>query len=220
MKFLAFFIGVFVCVNCYAQNLRKDTRPDSVKEDEMNVYQASQISKVDLLSALSDMGLRIFIVPIQPSFSKTYKLSIDLNEYVNGKLINTKEISPDENNLYFYYIKDKQYADYISRIKFVARDVDTASLLTVDIMGNTTGLILKKQKERLHQFYLWRSYSITKWRSGVEIPLLVFSSSWYDKKFNIERSCGAVDLSNDKAATDELLQNSHHYFIVSYKISE
>lgn len=220
MKFLSFFIGVFVCANCCAQNLRKDIRPDSVKEDELNVYQASQISKVDLLSALSDMGLRIFIVPMQPGFTKTYKLSINLNEYVNGKLISTKDISPDESNLYFYYIKDKQFADYIRKIKFIARDADTASVLMIDIMGNKAGAILKKQKERLHQFYSWRSYSVTKWRLGVEIPLLVFSSSWYDKKYDIERFCGAVDLSNDKAATDELLHSSPHYFVINYKISE
>jgi hypothetical protein len=50
--------------------------------------------------------------------------------------------------------------------------------------------------------------------------MLVYSSSWYDKKYDIERSCGAVDLSNDQSATKELLSNSSHYFLISYKISD
>ncbi|WP_394342733.1 hypothetical protein [Mucilaginibacter gilvus] len=53
---------------------------------------------------------------------------------------------------------------------------------------------------------------------NTKIPIMVYSSSWYDKKYDVERSCGAVDLSNDKAATKELLDNSSHYFLISYKI--
>jgi hypothetical protein len=219
-KSLVLFASLFAYINCYAQTLRTDLRPDSVKEDLLNIYQVSQISKVDLLSALNDMGLRIFVAPVQPVFNKKYKLQINVKEYLNGKLIRKKNISPSEDNLYFYYITDKQYADYIKKIKFVTRDVDTASMLKVDIMGNTTGIKLKKQKERPYQFYSWRSYSLTAWELGKEVPLLVFSSSWYDKKYDLERSCGAVDLSENKAATIELLQNSPHYFVVSYQISE
>ena len=187
----------------------------------MNIYQTGRVSTFDLLSALSEMGLRIFIFPVSPVFNKTYKLTINLTEYVNGKPVSIKNISPADNNLYYYYIKDKQYADYINRIKFVTRDLDSTSVLSVDIMGNIIGGIkLKKHIDRSHQFYLWRSYSKANWELGEEIPLLVFSSSWYDKKYNIERSCGAVDLSNDRKATHELLTNSLHYYLISYKIGD
>jgi hypothetical protein len=221
MKFLLFLIGIFIGINCCAQAIRKDTRPESVKEDYMNTYQASQISKIDLLSALDAMGVRLFSFPMSPGFTKTYKLEVRLTEYVNGKPVSIKSISPDENNLYYYYIKKKQYADYINKIKFIARDVDTACLLTVNVMGNTIGGIkLKKHLGRPNQYYLWRSYKSTHWKRGVEIPLLAYSSSWYDKKDDVERSCGPDDLSNDKVATTKLLNNSPHYFIVSYKISK
>jgi hypothetical protein len=188
--------------------------------DEMNTYQASDISKVDLLSALNEMGVRLFNIPISPRFTKTYKLSINLDEYVNGKKVSTKNISPNSKNTYYYYVKEEQYADYMNKIKFITRDLDSTCLVNVNVMGNSMGGILKKHKERKYQFYSWRSYSATKWKLGIETPLLNFSSSWYDKKYDIERSCGAVDLSLDKASTDDLLKNSPHYFIISYMISE
>jgi len=88
-------------------------------------------------------------------------------------------------------------------------------------VGNTTGGIkLKRQAERKYQFYSWRRFSATNWALNTKVPMLVYSSSWYDKKSDVERSCGAVDLSNNKAATKELMDNSPHYFMISYMISE
>jgi hypothetical protein len=221
MKLLPFIACTIISLNSYSQNFRKDTRPDSVKEDYMDNYQASQISKVDLLSALDNLGVRVFNCQLLPRFIKTYKLTVDLDEFVNGKIISTKDISPDEKNLYFFWDQDKQYADYINKIKLITRDADSVSVLTIDIMGNTTGGIrLKKHLGRKHQFYLWRRFSITNWTLNTKVPMLVYSSSWYDKRFDIERSCGAVDLSKDKAATKELIDNSPHYFLISYRISE
>jgi hypothetical protein len=130
MKFILFVVCAIISLNSYGQNFKKDLRPDSVKEDYMDEYQAGQ-------------------------------------------------------------------------------------------MGNTTGGIkLKKHVERKHQYYLWRRFSETNWTLNSKTPMLVYSSSWYDKKFDLERSCGAVDLSKDKAATKELIDNSPHYFLISYKISE
>ena len=221
MKLLPFIACALISLNSYSQDFKKDTRPDSVKEDYMDNYQAGQISKVDLLSALDNLGIRVFNCRLFPRFTKTYKLTVDLDEFVNGKIISTKDISPDEKNIYFFWEKDKQYADYVNNIKLIARDADSVSMLTVDIMGNTIGGIrLKKHSERKHQFYLWRKFSVTDWKLNTKIPMLIYSSSWYDKRFDIERSCGAVDLSKDKAATKELIDNSPHYFLISYKISE
>lgn len=221
MKLLPIVVCILVSVNAYAQSFKKDPRPDSVKEDFMDAYQADQISKVDLLTALDALGVRVFNCRLSPQFTNTYKLCVNLDEFVDGKKVSSKDISPSEKNIYFFWEKEKQYTDYISKIKFIARDIDTADVLTIDIMGNTTGGIkLKKHKDRKQQFYSWRRYSLTNWALNTETPMLVYSSSWYDKKFDIERSCGAVDLSNNKAATKELMDNSPHYFLISYKISE
>lgn len=221
MKFLLFIACGLISINSYSQNFKKDLRPDSVKEDHFDEYQADQISKVDLLRALNSLGVRVFNCQLLPRFTKTYKLTVDVDEFVNGKLINTRNVSPNEKNIYFFWEKDKQYADYADKIKIIARDADSVSMLSVDIMGNATGGIkLKKHLDRSNQWYGWRRFSETNWTLNAKIPMLVYSSSWYDKQFNVERSCGAVDLSKDKAATKELLDNSSHYFLISYIISD
>ncbi|MFD0792982.1 DUF5041 domain-containing protein [Mucilaginibacter litoreus] len=212
---------LILSLHAYSQTFKKDMRPDSLKDDFMDEYQAGQISKLDLLSAMNSLGVRVFNCNILPRFTKSYKLVIDVDEYVNGKMVGTKSVSPNEKNIYFFWEGEKQYADYINKIKFISRDVDSLSVLSVNVMGNTTGGIkLKKHSERKYQFYSWRRYSVTNWALNTKTPMLIYSSSWYDKRFDIERSCGAVDLSNNQAATKELLENSPHYFVVSYKVSE
>lgn len=219
-KLFLFKVCILISINSYSQSFKKDTRPSGVKEDYMDEYQASQISKLDLLEALNSLGVRVFNCKLLPQFSKSYNLTIDLEEFENGKLISTKNISPDETNVYYYYEKNKKYADYISNIKLIARDADSVCLLSVDIMGNTTGGIkLKKHHDRQSQFYSWRRFSKSNWKLNTKVPMLCYSSSWYDKKFDLERSCGAVDLSNDLKATKELMSNSPHYFLISYSIS-
>jgi len=221
MKSYLLFIacGLF-SINTYSQNFKKDPRPDSLKEDYMDEYQAGQISKIDLLRALNSSGVRIFNCQLLPRFTKTYNLTVDVDEYLNGKLISTKNVSPNEKNIYFFWEKEKQYADYANKIQIITREADSVSVLSVDVMGNTTGIRLKKQLDRKNQWYSWRRFSKINWTLNTKIPILVYSSSWYDKKYDIERSCGAVDLSDDKAATKELLDNSSHYFLISYKISD
>lgn len=108
----------------------------------MDEYQAGEISKVDLLRALNSLGARIFNCQLLPRFTKTYNLTVDVDEYLNGKLISTKNVSPNEKNIYFFWEKEKQYADYASKIQLITRDADSVSVLSVDVMGNTTGMKL------------------------------------------------------------------------------
>ena len=211
--------ATLVSVNTYSQTFKKDARPDSIKQDYFDEYQAGQISKLDILRALDGVGVRIFNCQLLPRFVKTYHITVDVDEYLNGRLISTKNISPNDKNTYAYWENEKPYADYLSNIQFSTLDSDTACMLKINMMGNSSGMRLKKQQSRKNQWYSWRRFGKTNWTLNEKKPLLVYSSSWYDKKFDIERSCGAVDLSNDKEATKELLESSSHYFMVSYKVS-
>ncbi|MDN5285611.1 MAG: hypothetical protein JWR38_1885 [Mucilaginibacter sp.] len=219
MKSVLLGICVLLSIGAYSQDFKKDPRSENLKEDNYDAYQVSQISKTDLLKALEIAGVRIFNCPIAPKFDQTYKLVINLDEYVNGKKISTKNISPNQHNTYSFYEGEKLYFDYINELKFIAKDTesDSTAFLNVEVHGNTTGINLKKNKERKYQYYQWRRFYKADWVLDKEIPVLVFASSWYDKKNSIERFCGTVDLSRDKNATDELLKNSPHYFIISYK---
>ena len=91
---------------------------------------------------------------------------------------------------------------------------------TLTTYAGSDGMRLTTRKVRKNQFYNWRHYSKTDWVLNKDIPLLVCASSWYDSTNKVERFCGAVDLSLDEKQTQELLEKSPHYFVISYKVSE
>jgi len=169
MKLLTFIACTLISISSYSQNFKKDLRPDSVKEDFMDNYQAGQISKVDLLHALNSLGVRIFNCQLLPRFTKSYKLTVDVDEFLNGKMINTRNVSPNENNIYFFWEDEKQYADFANKIRIITRDADSVSILSVDIMGNSTGMKLKKHIDRKNQWYDWRRFSETNWTLNTKI---------------------------------------------------
>ncbi len=100
------------------------------------------------------------------------------------------------------------------------KNEDEKSTVTLETLSMTTGHVLNKKKDRERQFYLWRKYAPVDWKLNKEIPLMALASSWFDEKYNVERFCGVVKLSPEDEQTKELLNNSPHYYIISYKISE
>ncbi|MDR0714146.1 MAG: DUF5041 domain-containing protein [Bacteroidales bacterium] len=201
------------------QEYRKDLRSQEEKDDRHDTYQLDRIRTSHLLKALEMAGIRIFVFPLNP-FDKEYKLELYLNEYVNGEKIKSDHFGG--NNMYVYFTKEEQlYADYIDNITFYTKDVDSLIVISIGTYSfSLSGMKLKKNKMREEQFYNWRSYSQTDWKIGEEVPLLVYASSWRDEQFNVERFCGASDLSKDEKETRELLSFSPHYFIFTYKIYE
>lgn len=209
-------------ISSFCQEYQKDIKTKTQKEDLHNKYQSDLISKTDLLKALEMSGIGIFKFPLD-SFDKRYKLSINLDEYVDSKKVSSKTIY-SFNNTYIHYKEDssnaKAYFDYIDQLLFFYKETDSLSTLKIETYGGAIGGIkLKKNNARKNQYYNWRSYSKTNWSLNKNIPLLIYASSWYDKKYNFERFCGVVDLSKDEKGTKELLDNSPHYYLISYEVS-
>jgi hypothetical protein len=208
---------------------RKDMRPQAEKEDGLGMYQVDRITTFHLVKALEIAGVRIFVFPLKP-FDKKYKLDIYLHEYVNGKIVKTDNLYNfriDNDNTYThsggekYTLGGTYYTDYIDHITFYTKDGDsvaTGSLSTYTLQNNN--IKLQKKITREKQFYNWRSYSQTDWKIGEEIPLLIYASSWWDEKWELDRFCGVVDLSRDEKGTQELLESSLHYFVFTYKVYE
>lgn len=213
---------------CCAQEYKKDARTKLQKEDSQNSYQVESKSSVDLLKALEMAGINIFKIPLPP-FEKKLKFAISIDEYAQGEKVNTKQIQPTYNgdNTYFHFIQTDattlaRYYDYIDEITVFAKEEDSISTLKIQI-NNTGlgGLKLIKKKDMLRQFYEWRYYSQGTLKLDEDIPMLVFASSWYDKKWNVQRFCGApFDLSTDTVESAALFKNSPHYYVISYKLSE
>ena len=219
--------SLLISCNLFSQEFRKDARSQQQKEDTYNSYQGDLITKTDLLKALELTGVRIFKFPLSP-FDKEYKLTVTLTEYVNGKISSAKNIYYLEKNTYTHFedsgLKDSLpvlYAAYIDQLVFYTKGGnDSTLMLKLETYAGSDIMPIKTKKLRKHQFYNWRYYSKTNWIPNKEIPLLVCASSWYDAKNEVERFCGAVDLSSDVKETETLLKSSPHYYVVSYKVSE
>ena len=82
----------------------------------------------------------------------------------------------------------------------------------------TRALIMEREDER--QFFNWREFEKTTWKVDKKVPLLVFASSWLDKKNDFHRFCGVVKLNKDNEGTKELLNFSPNYIIISFLITE
>jgi len=223
-------ISILILINAISQDIqyRKDDRPQNVKEDRFNNYQRS-ITEIELLKVLELLGVRIFDIPIFPAFEREYKLSVYLNEYVEGKKINSDDIiyTHQGKNVYIYWEKDLieqkdiRYFDYIPKLSLFSKDNDTTMILNLDTYASRTlGIKLNKKKTRNTQSYDWRTYSKVDWKLNEEVPLLVYASSWYDEVIKSDRFCGVSDLSEDEEATKELLDKSPHYYVISLKVFE
>lgn len=224
------FLSIMISINAMSQDIkyRKDERPKEIKEDRYDVYQVNRISELDILMALEMAGVRIFDVPISPAFEKEYNLSVNLDEYVDGKKVDSKDIiyTHRGKNVYVHFPNDSTeqvsvpYFDYIPKLTFFSKDNDSTLVLRVRHYGGSSGSPLKKKILRDSQFYNWRTYSKTDWKLNEEVPLLVYASSWYDERIKTDRFCGTVDLSLSEEDTKELLDKSPHYYVISLKVFE
>jgi len=222
-KVLLFVLSLFIFTNIYSQEYKKDTRNQFIKDDALKMYNAHSINNVDLLKALSLLGVQVFKFDIG-EFQQEYKISITMDEYLNGEKINSKEIIKG-NNIYYYstdsiYTENSEiFYDYINQLSFYVNEKDSIVNITFSDYSTDTRLSLHKKKEREPQFYSWRYYRDSQWKLNENVPLLVYASSWLDNKSNIERFCGVATLSVDDEDTTELLRNSPHYFCFNFKVT-
>jgi hypothetical protein len=182
------------------------------------MYNVSEITTLDLLEALDLASIRIFKFGLG-SFDKEYKFQIFADEYLDGKLVNTDTLL-DHTNVYGFFIEEDYFPGFIDQLKIFTKTEENQSELRL----NTYAFSIKKEvslninDER--QFFIWREYKDATWKLNQKVPLLVFASSWLDKKYDFHRFCGVVKLAENEKDTKELLKSSPNYITISYKVSE
>lgn len=195
-----------------------DSRSQLEKEDSNDLYNQSEITTLDLLEALDLASIKIHKFKIG-IFDREYKIEIFADEYVNGELINSDTLL-DFINDYGFWIDGKYNQGFIDQIKFFTKTEENKSTLKI----STYSLIAQKEinlgRSDNRQFYVWREYENTQWKLNENIPLLIFASSWLDKKLNTHRFCGVIKLKENDVRTTELLTSSPNYIVINYKISE
>jgi len=217
-KLLTIFL-ILISFNIQSQsNNIEDQQSQLEKEDPDNLYNEANISKLDLIEALELASIRIHKFNIG-DFDKEYNLQIFAEEYFEGKLIKTDTLL-DYTNDYDFEVDEEFYQGFIDQIKIFSKTDENNSILDIRTYALSSKSEINLAKNDYRQFYTWREYANTKWELNKQIPLLIFASSWLDKKYNFHRFCGVVKLKDDDEKTEELLNSSPNYIIVSYKITE
>jgi len=207
-------ISVLISMSAISQDIRyrKTDQPQN-KEGDYDYYQINPFNKVNIIRGVLDMAdIRIFDIPISSVFGNEYTFSVKLDEYVDGKKINSKEIFK-ENNIYKNLTE--QTNNRIPTLTVFSKDDSTAVFLKIGLLGGETRETkLKKNIVRKDQYYFWRAYAKIDWKLNEELPLLVYASSWYDERIKQDRFCGPMELFGDKKE----LELSPHYYVISLKI--
>lgn len=66
--------------------------------------------------------------------------------------------------------------------------------------------------------YITRPFKQQELKTGQFIPLVMYGSFWYDKKFGIHRCCGESVIDSDMSS--EILKYIPHYYIIGIEVSE
>lgn len=207
-------------IQSLAQELKTDHGTQIQKEDGNNLYKSDKITDLDLLQALEVLNVRINKFYIG-KFDKKYNLCMMIDEYVDGEITKTDTVF-SEDNQYHYYEKGKSgyYLDFIDQFKIFTKTDDDKFTLHFNSYKFTTKKEVKYSKNDKRQFFNWRNYIESEWKLNKKVPLMVFASSWEDKKYGFHRFCGVVHLSMNDEGTEELLSLSPNYFVVSYQVTE
>lgn len=200
----------------FSQAIKPDTRIQILKEDDNNMYNSDKITNLDLIQALEVAGITINKFDLGV-FDRKYQFIIILDEFKDGKNVNSDTLF-NEDNTYIYFEKGKTdyYVGYIDQIKIFTQSQDTNFTMNFSTYGVRFKKEIQYQKYTKDAFYNLRSYAETKWVLNERVPLLVYASSWKDKKWGFQRFCGVVNLSQGEKETAELLDSSPHYYMISY----
>ena len=222
MKSIPHFI-LIVCLSvtvvAYAQEVKLDCRPSLEKEDDLNEFRSNEITKLDVLHALDFVGVRVQKFDLG-KFDQKYQLHILAETYEHGEMVKVDTLLAGDNEyIYFEPAATNYLVDYIDQLKFITKSEDNHCELRLHTYALSIDKEIELNKWDDQQFYNWRSFTDTRWKINKKVPLMVFASSWLDKRYNFHRFCGVATLQEGEAGTEELLQNSPTYVLFSYQVN-
>jgi hypothetical protein len=223
-------LSLLASINSYSQEgfkftashnnneFKPDNRPQIEKEHQ--IEKAKNIELIDLIEILEFQGIQLNKFKLG-EFDKTYKIYLIADEYLNGKIISSDTIL-NTVNTYTHFEDGKPFYDYIDQITILTQDFpeERKSKLSIKTYGVSMTTFLEMKNTEKENYLNWRKYIDTKWTLNKKNPLLVYASSWLDKKFGIRRFCGVNYLKENDKGTNELLKYSPNYVMISYLISE
>ncbi len=207
-----------ICSGVEGQKQKADLRPVFQKEDPFNKFQAEEVTRLDILHAFDAIDVGIYKFDLG-KFDQAYQLYVFADTYENGKLTSIDTLFSETNEYIYFEAGEKDYrVDLYDQIKIITRQDENTSELRINTYAFSLKREVKLKQWEEEQFFNWRAYGDTYWKLNEKIPMLVFASSWKDKRYGFQRFCGVVVLDNEEKDTWELLNNSPTYAVISYKV--
>lgn len=209
---------LLTCLNLQGQKVKEDSRIPLMKEDGLNRYRSHEITQLDLLQALDFMGTRVQKFQLG-KFDQKYQLHIFAETYEKGAIVKTDTMLAGDNEYIFFERGEKDFfSNYIDQLKFITKTDDNRSSVRLYTYALSTKMDIELKKWHDQQFYNWRFFSDATWELNKKIPIMVFASSWEDKRYSFHRFCGVVNLNEGDEGTEELLLESPTYVMFSYQV--
>ena len=186
---------------------------------------------IDIDEVLDAMGIKIVNYDLSTLRDDTYKLSLYIDEYKNGKKVERDyELTigdnwqplPEDADQRKEFIKKKNL-DVTRKAK--RWHVDEINVYIVPLNDSTSKIVLHtpsatiykevhlqtlpEESKPIYDFRPFHKIQLTD-QKHQEIPLAVYSSYWFDKEAGMARSCYG-DISPDMS--DEFFSLTHHYFV-------
>ena len=210
---------IFASLNLAGQEVKTDTRLPILKEDGLDRYRSHEITTLDLLHALDFTGVRVHKFNLG-RFDKKYQLHILAETFDKGVVVRIDTFLAEDNQYaYFEQGETNYFLDFIDQLKFITKTEDNRAVVRLYTYALSTKMEIELKKWDDQQFYNWRFYSDAHWELNKKIPLMVFASSWKDKRLDFHRFCGVVNLREGDKGTEELLKESPTYILFSYRVS-
>ena len=194
----------------------------------------------DLISLLGAAGYELFSYDISEMLNERYDIVIVKKEFSAGKEIESSNLAMSPNKRLLTDIPESsrqqfidagrvidpitQAIELVEKISFgfYPSGNDSIKRIQVGVGGRTLGTslfrlrgLIQKDSDKLFFFYTTRPFQIKAFKENEFIPLVLFSSGWYDERFDIFRSCGQIEVEPEMS--DEIYKNIPHHYIVGVK---
>ena len=216
---LIFLIGIIPFLK--SQEFKPDTRSESEKEDPWKMNGFEKVTLYDLSQALEILGVKVHKFDLG-KFDGEYHIQLLSDIYHEGKLIKSDTIAQFESIYHYYESADQKapYLDYLKELKLITKDSVNKSRIQIKTFVMSTHAEIELDKANKHSYFKWRRYENTEWKLEKKVPLMIYASSWRDEKYQVERFCSIAILNENEHYTNELLEFSPNYVMISYRATK
>lgn len=196
----------------------------SYAAEENRIVKPAENTQEDIYNALSLLGVNAYRFDLSSFADKEYSFDVYIDEYKDGK---TEEVQRWEfgSNWRDPWEEggetERQLAFKEMTIYSVERG-DSTVIFNFDFHGMgslSLTLTLYTFPDQKKPSYAGRKFIILPMEGkNAKIPLIFFSSFWWDEEYNIYRSCMENEINPD--LSNEAISKIMHYYILGIEVSE